>query len=113
MKVLGRGSKALLADLLAVKDFLEQTVMAMGWIRTEAHVTQGLDTIAGAVVLPDAHVAIHVDYERAYFVCDVYSGQGVYERFFEVLELALKSSFGAYKIMTSDMSNSLEYFDDV
>lgn len=121
VKVLGRGSPALLGDAKVVRHMLEQLVDLLGMrLLGEPHMYEveteieklGVEPfedeggVTGVCVLSTSHCSIHTWPLRPFFVMDVYSCRDFDPR---RVEAHLADLFGAYHLQVTDVSASLEY----
>lgn len=121
IKVLGRGSPALLGDAVHVKNMLGELVSILGMrllaaphmyeVETEikklgAEPFEDEGGVTGVCVLSTSHCSIHTWPLRPFFVMDVYSCRDFDPR---AVEEYLKKSLGAYHLQVTDVSTSLEY----
>ncbi|GAC1556912.1 MAG: hypothetical protein NVS3B10_17100 [Polyangiales bacterium] len=121
IKILGRGSPALLGDASNVKGMLQGLVELLGMRMLDvAHMYEVETEIAklgvepfedeggvtGVCVLSTSHCSIHTWPLRPFFVMDVYSCRDFDGR---LVEEHLATSLGAYHLQVTDVSASLEY----
>ena len=126
VKVLGRGTAALLADAKNVEATLRELIEILGMrLLGEPHLYEVETEIAklgvepfedeggvtGVCVLSTSHCTIHTWPLRPYFVMDVYSCRDFDSA---LLQAHLEKRFGAYDIQMTDVSHALVYkFDAV
>jgi S-adenosylmethionine decarboxylase len=121
IKVLGRGSPALLGERATVETMLRDLVDLLGMrLLGEPHMYEVETEIAkmnvepfedeggvtGVCVLSTSHCSIHTWPLRPFFVMDVYSCRDFDPR---KVEEHLAERFGAYDLQVTDVSASLEY----
>ena len=121
IKVLGRGSPALLGDASNVKKTLEELVDLLGMRLLGAPHMYEVETeiqklgvepfedeggVTGVCVLSTSHCSIHTWPLRPFFVMDVYSCRDFDPR---AVETHLAEKLGAYHLQVTDVSASLEY----
>lgn len=121
IKVLGRGSPALLGSKSVVSQVLEELVGSLGMrllgaphmYEVEAEIAKlGVEPfedeggVTGVCVLSTSHCTIHTWPLRPFFVMDVYSCRDFDPR---VVERKLEDRFEAYDLQVTDVSDSLIY----
>jgi S-adenosylmethionine decarboxylase len=121
VKVLGRGSAALLGDAKNVEGMLRELIDVLGMrILGEPHMYEVETEIAklgvepfedeggvtGVCVLSTSHCAIHTWPLRPFFVMDVYSCRDFDQSH---VEQHLAKKLGAYDVQVTDVSFALEY----
>lgn len=121
IKVLGRGSRALMGDVDTVAAMLGSLIDVLGMrLLDRAHMYEVETEIAklgvepfedeggvtGVCVLSTSHCSIHTWPLRPFFVMDVYSC-----RDFDVadIEAHLRRTLGAYDLQITDVSHALVY----
>ncbi len=121
IKVLGRGSAALMGDAANVEAMLRSLIDILGMrILDKPHMYEVETEIAklgvepfedeggvtGVCVLSTSHCSIHTWPLRPFFVMDVYSC-----RDFDGVEVErhLRAALGAYDLQVTDVSAALEY----
>ena len=121
IKVLGRGTPALLGDAENVKSMLHELVELLGMrLLDKPHMYEveceieklGVEPfedeggVTGVCVLSTSHCSIHTWPLRPFFVMDVYSCRDFDPR---KVEAHLADKLGAYHLQVTDVSAALEY----
>jgi S-adenosylmethionine/arginine decarboxylase-like enzyme len=121
IKVLGRGSAALLGDVSVVTEMLERLVDLLGMrMLDRAHLYEveceigklGQEPfedeggVTGICVLSTSHCSIHTWPLRPFFVMDVYSCRDFDQT---IVGAHLAVMLGAYDVQITDVSAALEY----
>jgi len=121
IKVLGRGSRALLGDATNVEGMLRELVALLGMrMLGEAHMYEVETEIAklgvepfedeggvtGVCVLSTSHCSIHTWPLRPFFVMDVYSCRDFDPK---TVEAHVARRLGAYHLQVTDVSAALDY----
>ena len=121
VKVLGRGTAALLGDGKTVESMLRELIDILGMrILGEPHMYEVETEIAklgvepfedeggvtGVCVLSTSHCSIHTWPLRPYFVMDVYSCRDFDQT---LVEKHLAKKLGAFDVQMTDVSFALEY----
>jgi S-adenosylmethionine decarboxylase len=121
IKVLGRGSPALMGDANTVKAMLQELVEVLGMrLLDKPHMYEveceieklGVEPfedeggVTGVCVLSTSHCSIHTWPLRPFFVMDVYSCRDFDTR---RVETHLAEKLGAYHLQVTDVSAALEY----
>jgi len=125
IKVVGKGTPALMREVQGVRRFLEEMVASLGMrCLGEPHTYEVEEEIhkmhaepfedeggtTGIVVLSTSHCAIHTWPLRSFFVLDVYSCRDFDPK---LVEESLQQHFGAYNMRITDLSHSLDPLADV
>lgn len=121
IKVLGRGSPALLGDASVVEKTLQELVDLLGMrLLGDPHIYEveteieklGVEPfedeggVTGVCVLSTSHCSIHTWPLRPFFVMDVYSCRDFDPR---AVETHLAETLGAYHLQVTDVSAALDY----
>jgi S-adenosylmethionine/arginine decarboxylase-like enzyme len=121
VKVLGRGTAALLGDGKTVESMLRELIDILGMrILGEPHMYEVETEIAklgvepfedeggvtGVCVLSTSHCSIHTWPLRPFFVMDVYSCRDFDQT---LVEQHIGAALGAYDVQVTDVSFALEY----
>ena len=125
IKVVGKGTPALMREVQGVRRFLEDMVASLGMrCLGEPHTYEVEEEIqkmhaepfedeggtTGVVVLSTSHCAIHTWPLRSFFVLDVYSCRDFDAK---LVEQALQEHFGGYNMRVTDLSHALEPYAEL
>jgi len=121
IKILGQGNSDKLNDASEIHAFLLAVIELAGMRRLMGPHVCSVDLqiakmhqdpfddeggVTGVVVLSTSHAAIHTWPLQEFFVFDMYSCRTFNDK---VVEAALVSAFGAYRMRVHDFSESLNY----